>query len=200
MTDFSVGVNGTYRKLNNFAWYRPEKTQGSGNFYTPADFAAKTVSCNTGNTKFGACAPFGSASATYYTLKPGVPTPFYFVIQNRPSYHQRYESVDFFATKRLSNRWMMRGNFTLQDWKQFVNSSGIVNPTLGRDPSGFGCSNCNDSDVMVGAGTGSGAKGGVYINSKWAVNLTGTYQIPVIETNFGANVNVRQGYVIPYVF
>ena len=51
-----------------------------------------------------------------------------------------------------------------------------------------------------GAGNGSGAKGGVYINSKWAYNLTGTYQIPVIETNFGMNLSGRQGYPIPYVF
>src|SRR5205085_5619890 len=96
------------------------------------------------------------------------------------------------------NRWMMRGNFTFQDWKQFVGAGGIVNPTRGRDI--YGCSNCDNSDVVIGAGSGSGAKGGVYINSKWAYNLTGTYQIPVIETNFGVNVNGRQGYVIPYVF
>jgi hypothetical protein len=93
---------------------------------------------------------------------------------------------------------MMRGNVTLQDWKQYVNSSGMVNPTRFRD--GFGCSNCDGSDVVVGAGSGSGAKGGVFINSKWAYNITGTFQIPVIETNFGLNLTGRQGYVIPYVF
>jgi len=65
---------------------------------------------------------------------------------------------------------------------------------------GFGCSNCDGSDVVIGGSTGSGAKGGVYINSKWAYNITGTYQIPVIETNFGVNLTGRQGYVRPYVF
>jgi len=200
LTDFSVGVNGTYRNLKNFSWYAPEKTQGAGDFYTPADFVAKTVSCNTGNTTFGACAPFGSASATYYVLKPGVPTPQFFVIENRPSYHQTYKSLDLFATKRLSNRWMFRGNVTLQDWKQYVGQAGIINPTLDRDASGFGCSNCNGSDVVNGVGTGSGAKGGVYINSKWAYSFAGTYQIPVIETNFGLSLTGRQGYVVPYVF
>src|SRR5262249_30284785 len=110
LTDFSVGVNGTYRYNRDFVWFQPEKTQGKGDFYTPADFVAKTVSCNNGNTAYGKCAPFGSATATYYALKPGEPAPYYFVIDNRPGYHQKYQSVDLFATKRLSNRWMLRGN------------------------------------------------------------------------------------------
>ena len=198
LTDFSVGINGTYRNLKNFSWTPAEKTQGSGNLYTPADFVAKTVSCSQGNTVYGACAPFGTNSATVYRLAPGVPTPQFFVVENRPGYHQTYKSLDLFATKRLSSRWMMRGNVTLQDWKQYVNSSGLVNPTHMRD--GFGCSNCDGSDVVIGGSTGSGAKGGVYINSKWAYNITGTYQIPVIETNFGVNLTGRQGYVRPYVF
>ena len=198
MTDFSVGVNGTYRNLKNFSWSPAEKGQGTGILYTPADFVAKTVSCNNGNTTFGKCAPFGTASATVYRLAPGVPMPEFFVIENRPGYHQTYKSVDLFATKRLSNRWMLRGNVTLQDWKQYVKASGMVNPSHLRDA--FGCSNCDGSDVVIGAGSGSGAKGGVYINSKWAYNVTGTYQIPVIETNFGVNLTGRQGYVIPYVF
>ena len=49
-------------------------------------------------------------------------------------------------------------------------------------------------------GSGSGAKGGVYINSKWAYNLTGAYQIPVIETSLGFNITGRQGYAIPYAY
>ncbi len=159
---------------------------------------AKTVSCNNGNTTSGKCAPFGTASATVYRLAPGVPAPQFWVIENRPNYNQTYKSVDLFATKRLSNRWMLRGNVTLQDWKQHVGAGGIINPTRSRDA--FGCSNCDGSDVVVGAGNGSGAHGGVFINSKWAYNFTGTYQIPVIETNFGANLTGRQGYVIPYVF
>jgi len=92
----------------------------------------------------------------------------------------------------------MRGNFTWQDWKQHVGSGAIVDPTVAR--GGFGCATCDNSDVIIGSGTGSGAKGGVYINSKWATTVTGTYQIPVIETNFGVNLNMRQGYPIPYVF
>ena len=71
---------------------------------------------------------------------------------------------------------MIRGSLTLQDWKQQVDDEAIVDPTRTRD-----CSVCDGSIVMQGSGSGSGAKGGIYINSKWAYNLTGAYQIPEIE-------------------
>ena len=53
--------------------------------------------------------------------------------------------------------------------------------------------------MVIFQSTGSGAKGNVYINSKWAYSLTGVYQIPVIETSLGFNLNGRQGYALPYV-
>ncbi|HVR44934.1 MAG TPA: hypothetical protein VMS56_15990, partial [Thermoanaerobaculia bacterium] len=40
---------------------------------------------------------------------------------------------------------------------------------------------------------------GVYINSKWSYNVTGLYQIPVVEMNFGFSILGREGYPIPYV-
>ena len=38
MTDFSIGANGTYRKLKDFYWYVGEHHQGQGDLYSPADF------------------------------------------------------------------------------------------------------------------------------------------------------------------
>jgi carboxypeptidase family protein len=200
LTDFSVGVNGTWRNLKNFSWTVGEHHQGQGDLYSPADFVLHSTpaTCTGNSAAFGSCSPFpAGVSVPYYVLKPGVPTPTFFVIENRPDYHQTYKSLDLFATKRLSNRWMARAGFTLQDWKQHVGPNAIINPTNERGT--WGCTNCNNSDVVIGSGTGSGAKGGVYINSKWAYNLTATYQIPVIETNLGINLNGRQGYAVPYV-
>lgn len=191
LTNFTVGVNGTYRNLKNFSWQVGEKGQGSGNLYSPADFVPATPKTTT--------LPNGkTVTIPYYVLAPGVSAPTFFVIQNRPDYSQNYKSLDLYGTKRLTNRWMMRGNVTLQDWKQKVGARAIVDPSQAR--GGYGCTVCNNSDVIIGAGTGSGAKGGIYINSKWAYNLTGTYQIPVIETSFGMNLTGRQGYPVPYVY
>ena len=217
LTDFSVGVNGTYRKLDDFVWNQAEKTQGAGNFYTSNDYQLKTVTAALDCTGIsGPCTkvafvPGGKSSTTlsYYTLKSGVAPPTYYFITNRPDYNQTYKSLELTATKRMSNRWMLRGNVTLQDWTQHIGSSGIIDPTQNRGAAAgagatpgwlTGCISCDGSEVLQGSGSGSGAKGGVYINSKWAYNLTGVYQIPVIETSLGFNFTGRQGYPIPYVY
>ncbi|HEX7192090.1 MAG TPA: hypothetical protein VF381_11030, partial [Thermoanaerobaculia bacterium] len=193
VSDLSFGVNGTYRKLNDFLWNQPEKHQGQGDYYTSADYVL--------HAPVTATMPDGSkVSLPYYVVNTagGVSAPIYYVVNNRPGYYQTYKSLEFTATKRMSNRWMLRGNLTLQDWKQHVSSSGIIDPTIQRTT--YGCSVCNDVEVLQGSGTGSGAKGGVYINSKWAYNLTGAYQIPVVETSLGFNITGRQGYAIPYAY
>jgi len=120
------------------------------------------------------------------------------VVMNRPNYNQVYKGLELTANKRMSNRWMLRGNFTFQDWKQHNSGAGIIDPTRKRDTN-YGCTVCDGSDVIIGSGTGSGSFGGVYINSKWAYSLTGLYQLPIIETSLGFNLNGRQGYALPYV-
>jgi hypothetical protein len=99
----------------------------------------------------------------------------------------------------MSNRWMMRGNLTFQDWTQDAGAGASPDPTLQRSANAFtACLTCDGS--VIYQSTGSGSKGNVYINSKWSAALTGLYQIPVIETSFGFNVNSRQGYALPYVW
>ena len=188
MTDLSIGVNATYRKLKNFTTTTAEHHQGQGDFYTSADYILSPVPIS--NVKL----PDGTVtSVPYYRLAPGVAAPIYSVIRNLPDYSQEYKGIDFTVTKRMSNRWMMRGNLTLQDWTQQVGSGAIIDPTRGQT-----CGVCNGSEVLFRS-TGSGNKGNVYINSKWSYSLTGAYQIPVIETNLGFNLNGRQGYALPYV-
>lgn len=185
MSDFSIGINGTYRKLSNFVGTVGEHTQGAGDYYSPADYVL--------HAPVSATLPNGQVvSLPYYVLKPGDATPIYNVIRNTPDYYQQYKGLEFTATKRMSNRWMLRGNVTLQDWTQHVGAGAIVDPTITKL-----CGVCNGSQVLFQS-LGSGAKGSVYINSKWAASITGAYQVPVIETSFGFNVNSRQGYSLPY--
>jgi len=216
MADLSIGVNGTYRKLDDFVWNIAEKHQGQGDYYTSADYVqtSKLLSTNCNGRAGCVAVPFLPDGKTdlnvpYYVLKDGVAPPVYYVTTNRPGYNQTYTGLELSATKRMSNRWMLRGNFTWQDWKQNISDEGIADPTFNRGSTSgagvnprwlTGCNNCDGSAVLQGSGTGSGSKGGVYINSKWAYNLTGVYQIPVIETSFGFNLTGRQGYPIPYVY
>ncbi len=202
LQDFSFGVNATYRKLNDFLWTRGEKTQGMGDYYTSADYVpVTTTAClrpTEGCTSYFLPGGQTSMPVTYYKLKPGLDPATYFVWQNRPGYYQTYEGLELTATKRMSNRWMLRGNVTLQNWKQHVSDSGIVDPT--RQRTSYGCTTCNGTEVLQGSGSGSGAKGGIYINSKWSYAITGAYQIPVIETSLGFNLTGRQGFAVPYVY
>ena len=56
--------------------------------------------------------------------------------------------------------------------------------------------------MLQGSGTGSGAKGGIFINSNWSLDVSGLYQIAPDRPwgfNVAANVNGREGYPVPYV-
>lgn len=186
--DLVFGVNGTYRRLNNFTGYRYEKHKGQNDFITSADYELLTTVSGT--------FPDGTA----YTDVPvyALPErPIYRVITDLPGYSQTYKGIEITGTKRMSNRWMMRGNFAWNDWTQNISEDGIVDPTQQRTP--VGCNNCDGGTVVSGSGSGSGAKGGVYVNAEWQYSLTGAYQIPVIETSLGFNVTGRQGYPVPYV-
>jgi len=131
----------------------------------------------------------------YYVLNDGVNTRGGTFLFNGDT-KQTYKGVSLTFNKRLSNRWMMRGNFTYSDWKWDIPSNAIADrtPFLG---GGF-----KDGDiVMQGSGTGSGSFGGVYINSKWAYSINGLYQIAPDRPwgfDIAGNLNGRQGYPIPY--
>ncbi|MBV8517530.1 MAG: TonB-dependent receptor [Acidobacteria bacterium] len=195
LTNFSVGVNLTYRKLRDFIGTYGEKHQGQSDFLTSADYvqaAPVTATLPNGQTR----------SLTYYQLAPGVAVPVYSVIRNIPDYSQTYKGLELNLIKRMSNRWMMRGNLTLQDWTQDAGPGASADPTLQRTTQGSGfftaCLTCDGS--VIYQSTGSGSKGNVYINSKWSTSLTGLYQIPIVETSLGFNLNSRQGYALPYVW
>ncbi|HXG57521.1 MAG TPA: TonB-dependent receptor [Thermoanaerobaculia bacterium] len=188
MTDLSIGVNATWRKRNDLITTRPEKTRGRGDFYTPADYRL-------GGTLTGTLPNGRSYSVPYYVLNSGVAAPIYYVITNRPDYDQEYRGLELTATKRMSNRWMMRGNFSWNDWQQNVGAGAIVDPTF-QLSNGTGCDDCDGP--VAERSLGSGDKGRIFINSKWSYNVTGVYQIPVVETSIGFNLMGRQGYIIPY--
>jgi hypothetical protein len=107
---------------------------------------------------------------------------------------QTYEAASFALTKRLSNRWMLRGNFTVNSWK-WHNTDGLADQTEG--PAG----GARDGDyVLTAAGAGSGPKAYVYIGAKWTGSLNALYQIMPDRPwgfNVAGNFTARQGYPLP---
>jgi hypothetical protein len=183
MPNFAVGASYSYRYRTNFIWDAFEKTRGGNDFYTSADYVLLP-------TPVTGTLPNGSAySVANYRLRAGNPAPTYYVTTNRPDYYQTYHGLELTATKRWSNRWLMRGNITLSDWTQHVGDEGFIDPT--KTLEGDSCPAC-DGD-LVGS---SGGVGG-YINSRWAYSLNTSYELP-FGFMVGAAMVGREGYLIPY--
>ena len=192
MSDFSVGMNFTYRHYSDLIGTRYEKTQGGNDFYTRADWVVSSAhptaggpfhDPHTGNT-------ISLPTQPVYVIKSGVPAPTFGVITNLPGYTQRFEGVELTATKRMSHNWMLRGNASWNSYTEDCSAEAFPNPMpyIGNCPGG----------QVAPRSAGSGAFGNVFINSKWNFNLTGLYQLPW-DFNVGASLTARQGYPAPYV-
>ena len=197
LPEFVVGAAYTYRKYKDTIWNGGGTGEGSSIprvGLSSANFAL----CSSAKSR---CPASGSVNGTladgsafsvpvYYFTGSSVPAAQ--IRENRPDYDTTYNGVELTMQKRLSNKWFMRGNFSYQDWKQHAGSGSCVNPTNLLQGT-FGGS-CPGDDIMVGpSGTGSGAFGNVFVNSKWNFNVSGLYQLPW-NFNVGANVFGRQGY------
>lgn len=208
MTDFSVGVNFTYRKYNDLFTTRFEKTQGAGDYYTQADYVLVTtknaggqfVLCNGTVNAANQCVPGtgtpGTAVTTFpvgtravYQLAAGLANPVYRVLTTRPNYSQKYDGFELTATKRLSHKWMFRGNLTWNNYTESCGAGSVANPTAG-------IGNCPGGQVAPQS-AGSGQFGNDFISAKWNANLTGAYIMPW-DINLGASLAARQGYPAPF--
>ncbi|MEA2490395.1 MAG: hypothetical protein QOH21_2187 [Acidobacteriota bacterium] len=192
LTDLVVSANVTHRLFDNFLFNRAEKTRGAGDWYTSDDYEVATILPPPAGVTEG-----GDYAVPVYQLKAGVALPTFSVLSNRDGYTQTYDGLELGAVKRMSHRWMMRGNISIGDWRQQVDASAIVDPTALRGNNG--CATCDDAQVVQGTGVQSGPKGGVWINSNWSMNASAVYQLPLLEANLGANFNIRQGYPVLYV-
>jgi carboxypeptidase family protein len=184
---FAVGANYTYRYSTDFVWNQYEKTRGAGDFYTSADYVQN-------GTKTGVLPNGQPFSVPIYTIKSGLPKLINYVYTNRKDYTQTYQDVELTAIRRMQNNWMMRANVTLSDWKQHVGAGAIIDPTPVISDTANSYESCS---VCNGAIVGHNGSGNAYMNSRWAYSVTGVYQLPW-QFSFGANVNGRQGYLLPY--
>jgi hypothetical protein len=189
MPDLLISANYTHRAMDKFVGTRTEKTRGMGDYITAADYI---FSHNV--TKPAGINEVGDYTVPVYVLKDGI-TPTWSVLTNLPGYAQSFDGLELGVVKRMTNRWMFRGNISWNDWTQDVDKQ-YYDPTPTR--VGSGCNNCDGAEV-VEQSTGSGNKGSVWIDSDWALNMSGVYQIPGIETNLGLNFTMRQGYPMLFV-
>ena len=111
MPNFSVGINLGHGYMSNATWpsfiglgredfveYRTAGSAGSVTSTTPV---------------------YRLASGT--SLPPGSGR----MLSNRDGYHQRYWNTDLVGTKRLANRWMVRGFLTMQQQREYLDSRTV---------------------------------------------------------------------------
>ena len=199
LPDFVVGLNLSYRRLHNLLEaerlvfdtddpYAAGFLNSVGRPHQRSDYVE--------GTPVTGIAPDGHPyTVHYWQLRPGVTTRNGFYLTNGDR-EQEFKGAALTFDKRLSNRWMLRGNVSWQDWKWRIPASEDEDPT---DTIAGGV--VDGTDVLQGGGNTSGPKGNVFINSKWSYSLNGLYQIAPDRRwgfNAAASVTGRQGYPIRY--
>ncbi|MEM8962897.1 MAG: TonB-dependent receptor [Acidobacteriota bacterium] len=189
LPELVVGFQATFRNLNNLAEAeRLVIENGVTRQHVRSDYVQQ-------DTLTGELPSGQSYSVPVYGLRDGVVSAQGTYLTNGDR-EQNYEGYAFTFNKRLSNRWMLRGNLTFSNWEWDIPSSEQ------EDPNQYlGNGNTDGADVLQGSGTGSGSKGGIYINSNYSWSLTGMYQVAPDRPwgfNVSASLNGREGYPVPY--
>ena len=108
MPNFSVGINLGHGYMSNATW---PPFIGLG----PEDFVEYRTAGSAGGVT-STTPVYRLASGT--SLPPGSGR----MLSNRDGYHQRYWNIDLVGTKRLANRWMVRGSLTMQQQREYSTS------------------------------------------------------------------------------
>jgi len=116
-----------------------------------------------------------------------------FVETTAAGYYTDYNGVEFGLNKRLSNRWMSRVSFAVNNAREhFDNVAGRYDTNGNPTPTG--------AEPLVGGGQFApqlnGGSGSYYLNAKWQLNASGMYEAPY-GVQLSANVFGREGY--PFV-
>jgi hypothetical protein len=125
------------------------------------------------------------------------------ILMNRPDYHSQYQGVELSVNKRLSNNWMARLAFSINDWTEYLDGpNAIQNPTrtdANGPPGGAGdWSGAQVNGGQIAPRSGGSGKGDIFYNARWQINANGFYQLPK-GFEIGANLFGRQGYVEPLI-
>jgi hypothetical protein len=111
-----------------------------------------------------------------------------YLLSNRPDYSRTYNGFELNLVKRLSNNWMGRVAFSLNDWTQHYGPDAILNPNR------YDLDANEDGAAMVTRSAGSGKI--FYQNAKWQVAANGLYLLPA-GFEIAGSVFGRQGYPNP---
>lgn len=104
------------------------------------------------------------------------------------------------ATKRLSNKWMLRAHLTYYDWTWDIGPEfrRFDDPTDSYNSNGsFHEWNVDNDGALFAEQSGGSGSVDLFLNSRWSFNVSGLYQLPW-GINVSGNINGREGYPIPW--
>jgi hypothetical protein len=191
--DFAVSATFSYRTTDNLIQQLP--TGAGANTW---ELAGRTL-CPDANGNLGPCVAtaangFSLAFDEPYYSMTLAQEPDGVTISDRPGATQKYYGVDFSVVKRLSNHWMVRGNFGWNSFKQNLTATSIQDPNNLWNLGGQNCGSVPQTSCLA---SGFSSKDSVFLNGSWQFNVNALYQGPW-GLDFGANVFGRQGYPNPY--
>jgi hypothetical protein len=117
-----------------------------------------------------------------------------FATTNIPGYATSYSGLELGLAKRLSNKWMARVGFALNNaLEHFDDPAGLYDTNGNPTPSLS--EPLKDGGQFAPQSGGSGS-GNIYINAKWQFNANAMYVAPY-NIEVSGNVFGRQGYPYP---
>ncbi len=174
----AVSLTGTYRRINDLIFTKA--TGLTGNDYEVKGRLTGTL-------------PNGQTyDVPYYGLKAGVVRPGGRTTLNQPDAYQDFKGLELQLNKRYAGKWMARASIALNDWRRHFGGLGSYG-----DPTNLRGGSTADDGQVAPQSTGSGNKGGVFLNAKWSFNANALYSLP-LGFNVAGNFFARQGYPIAY--
>ncbi len=198
MPEFVVGVTATFRKVEDILETRTLVTDPNGtvrtlnrNDYVSDGFLTGTFDDpNSGGAPGAFNVPVFRETGNFSRTGGSFLT--------NGSRERSYQGVAVNFTKRLSNRWMLRGYVNYGDAEWDIDDTYRFN----SDPNPASGGGDVDGQLYLTRSTGSG-KGERFLQSTWTSNLNGMYQVAPDRPwgfNVSASMQAREGYPTPYIF
>lgn len=189
LPEFVVGLQGTYREVTDILETRTFVSDGGvKRLQTRDDFVLETIETVT--------RPDGSTiDVPQYRLRDGLSLAGGSLLTNGDR-ERSFQGIALTATKRLSNRWMLRGfiQWGEDEWDIPDSYFFFNGPNDGQSSAD------NDGQLFVEQSAGSG-KSDIWLQSSWTWNVNGMYQVaPDRPWGFNVAFNAfgREGYPIPF--
>lgn len=199
LPEFVIGANLTWRQAGDYYDTIPIYTNVDGNGDPIGDpFLLRASDYRFDRNLTGTLRDGTPFSVPVYGVRSGIATTggLYYTNTDRQT---EYMGISLTATKRLSNKWMLRGHFTWYDWEWKVGQGFLdfEDPTNNLNEDNNIIFGADDDGAIYADQSGGSGSFNQFLNSTWSFNVSGLYQLPW-GMNVSANVNGREGYPIPF--